>query len=228
MSTESSSSAQVLKKTQPEEFDLVILGVARARPSLRGLLPAKESESQSSSANTSAGHARTSRACRARMSSTGANVASYFRRSKEFGITHDGFAIDMADVRERKRRMVRGLNDMYTENYRNTGAEFILGTGRFLAPRTVEVTLADGITRQLRGANVIVTRARGLRSRPFPALRKRSRSRISRLLNSIRFPNTCLLSVGATSGWRCPRRSPAFGFGLSPLKSRGLLGSWPV
>src|ERR1700694_3290303 len=86
-----------------------------------------------------------------------AKVASYFRRSKEFGITHDGFAIDMADVRERKRSMVRGLNDMYMGNYRNTGAEFILGTGRFLVPRTVEVTLADGATRQLRGANVIVS-----------------------------------------------------------------------
>jgi pyruvate/2-oxoglutarate dehydrogenase complex dihydrolipoamide dehydrogenase (E3) component len=86
-----------------------------------------------------------------------AKVASYFRRSKEFGITHDGFAIDMAGVRERKRSMVRGLNDMYMENYRSTGAEFILGTGRFLAPKTVEVTLADGTTRQLRGANVIVS-----------------------------------------------------------------------
>src|SRR5205814_4230716 len=86
-----------------------------------------------------------------------AKVASYFRRSKEFGITHDGFAIDMAEVRERKRGMVRGLKDMYIENYRNTGAEFILGTGRFLAPRTVEVTLADGTTRQLRSANVIVS-----------------------------------------------------------------------
>src|SRR5579864_64169 len=86
-----------------------------------------------------------------------AKVASYFRRSKEFGITHDGFAIHMADVRERKRKMVRGLNDMYMENYRSTGAEFILGTGQFLGPRTVEVTLADGTTRQLRGANVIVS-----------------------------------------------------------------------
>src|SRR5579864_1712914 len=86
-----------------------------------------------------------------------AKVASYFRRSKEFGITHDGFAINMTDVRERKRGMVRGLNEMYMENYRNTGAEFILGTGRFLGPRTVEVTLADGTTRQLRGANVIVS-----------------------------------------------------------------------
>ena len=86
-----------------------------------------------------------------------AKIASYFRGSKEFGITHDGFAIDMANVRERKRGMVRGLNDVYMQNYRNTGAEFILGTGRFLAPRTVEVTLADGTTRQLRGANVIVS-----------------------------------------------------------------------
>jgi pyruvate/2-oxoglutarate dehydrogenase complex dihydrolipoamide dehydrogenase (E3) component len=109
------------------------------------------------SANTSAAHARTSRACRARTSIHSAKVASYFRRSKEFGITHDGFAIDMVDVRERKRRMVRGLNDKYMENYGNMGAEFILGTGRFLAPRTVEVTLADGTTRQMRGANVIVS-----------------------------------------------------------------------
>jgi pyruvate/2-oxoglutarate dehydrogenase complex dihydrolipoamide dehydrogenase (E3) component len=63
----------------------------------------------------------------------------------------------MAEVRERKRKMVRGLNDMYLENYKNTGGEFILGTGRFIASRTVEVVLGDGATRQLRGANVIVS-----------------------------------------------------------------------
>ena len=33
-----------------------------------------------------------------------------------------------------------------------------MGTGRLhIAPRTVEVTLADGTTRQLRGANVVVS-----------------------------------------------------------------------
>jgi len=46
---------------------------------------------------------------------------------------------------------------VYMENYKNTGAEFILGTGRFVATTTVEATLADGTTRQLRGANVIVS-----------------------------------------------------------------------
>jgi pyruvate/2-oxoglutarate dehydrogenase complex dihydrolipoamide dehydrogenase (E3) component len=53
--------------------------------------------------------------------------------------------------------MVVGLNEMYMENYKKTGGEFMFGTGRFIAPRTVEVTLVDGTTRQLRGANVIVS-----------------------------------------------------------------------
>src|SRR5262247_2948227 len=76
-----------------------------------------------------------------------AKIASYFRRSKEFGIAFDGFTIDMSGVRERKRKMVSGLNEMYLENYRNTGAEFILGTGRFIGPKIIEVTLPDGTVR---------------------------------------------------------------------------------
>lgn len=86
-----------------------------------------------------------------------AKVASYFQRGHEFGIAHDGFTIDMSGVRDRKRKMVSGMNEMYLENYKNTGAELILGTGRFIAPRTVEVFLPNGTTRQLRGANVIVS-----------------------------------------------------------------------
>jgi pyruvate/2-oxoglutarate dehydrogenase complex dihydrolipoamide dehydrogenase (E3) component len=46
---------------------------------------------------------------------------------------------------------------MYLNNYRDTGAEFILGTGRFIAPKIVEVALPDGSTRQLQGTNVIVS-----------------------------------------------------------------------
>jgi pyruvate/2-oxoglutarate dehydrogenase complex dihydrolipoamide dehydrogenase (E3) component len=85
-----------------------------------------------------------------------AKVASYFRRSDEFGIPKRDFAVDMRLVRERKRRMVSVWNKVYLENYKNTGAEFILGAGRFIGPNTLEVTLPDGTKRQLRGANVII------------------------------------------------------------------------
>ena len=86
-----------------------------------------------------------------------AKVASYFRRARDFGIIHDGFTIDMSGVRDRKRKMVAGMNEMYMDNYRKTGAEFILGTGRFIAPRVVEVALSDGTIRRMRGTNVIVS-----------------------------------------------------------------------
>jgi pyruvate/2-oxoglutarate dehydrogenase complex dihydrolipoamide dehydrogenase (E3) component len=86
-----------------------------------------------------------------------ARVASYFRRGKEFGIVADGLRVDMPAVRARKRAMVSGLNEMYLDNFKQTGAEFILGSGRFVSPKTLEVTLPDGSVRLLRGANVIIS-----------------------------------------------------------------------
>src|SRR5467141_845325 len=155
--TESTSSAQLLKKTQPEEFDLVILGGGTGS-TIAAVTFAGEGKQVAVVERKYIGGSCPNIACLPSKNIIhSAKVASYFRRSKDFVIAHDGFTIGMWGVRDRKRKMVRGLNEMYMENYRKTGAEFILGTGRFLAPRTVEVTLADGTTRQLRGANVIVS-----------------------------------------------------------------------
>ena len=85
-----------------------------------------------------------------------AKVASYFFRSAELGITKDNTRIDMAAVRERKRRMVTGLVDLHLELYRKSGAELIMGSGRFVAPKTIEVKLADGGTRTLLGKHVVI------------------------------------------------------------------------
>src|SRR5713101_5227345 len=155
--TENTSSVQVLEKTQPEQYDLVILGGGTGS-TIAAWTFAGEGKQVAVVERKYIGGSCPNIACLPSKNIIhSAKVASYFRRSKEFGITLDSFAIDMAEVRERKRRMVRGLNDTYMENYRNTGAEFILGTGRFIAPRTVQVTLPDGTSRQLRGANVIVS-----------------------------------------------------------------------
>jgi pyruvate/2-oxoglutarate dehydrogenase complex dihydrolipoamide dehydrogenase (E3) component len=56
-----------------------------------------------------------------------ARIASYFRRSEEFGITKDGFRISMSAVRDRKRRMVDGLIQLHLDNYKRSGAELIIG-----------------------------------------------------------------------------------------------------
>src|ERR1700731_4009295 len=204
--SESTSSPQ---KTQPEEFDLVILGGGTGS-TIAAWTFAGEGKRVAIVDRKYIGGSCPNIACLPSKNVIhSAKVASYFRRGKEFGITHDGFAIDMAGVRERKRRMVRGLNDMYMENYRNTGAEFILGTGGFLAPRTVEVTLADGTTRQLRGANVIVSTGTRAALETIPGLAEAQPLTHIEALNSMKFPNTCWLLAGATSESRCPRRCAA-------------------
>jgi pyruvate/2-oxoglutarate dehydrogenase complex dihydrolipoamide dehydrogenase (E3) component len=156
-STENSPSTQAPKNTQPEEFDVVMLGGGTGS-TVAAWTFAAEGKLVAVIDRKYIGGSCPNIACLPSKNVIhSAKVASYFRQSADFGITHDGFTIDMSGVRNRKRKMVSGLIEMYLENYRATGAEFILGTGRFIAPRTVEVALPDGTTRQLRGANVIVS-----------------------------------------------------------------------
>ncbi len=99
-----------------------------------------------------------------------AKVASLFYRSGEFGITKENVRIDMAVVRERKRRMVQNLVDAHLDLYRKSGAELVMGTGRFTGPRTIEVELADGGARTFRGKNVVINTGSRATIEPLPGL----------------------------------------------------------
>lgn len=86
-----------------------------------------------------------------------AKVASLFWRSEEFGITKDNCKISMAGVRERKRKMVNALDGMLLGKYKATGAELVVGSGCFIGPKTIEVSLPDGGKRVLRGEKVMIS-----------------------------------------------------------------------
>jgi len=156
--TKQISAVEISRNMQPEEFDLVILGGGTGS-TVAAWTFAGEGKRVAVIDRKYIGGSCPNIACLPSKNIIhSAKVASYIRRSEEFGITHNGFAIDMSRVRERKRKMVTGLNDMYLENYRSTGAILILGgNGRFIAPRTVEVALPDGTRRVLRGTNVIIS-----------------------------------------------------------------------
>jgi pyruvate/2-oxoglutarate dehydrogenase complex dihydrolipoamide dehydrogenase (E3) component len=62
----------------------------------------------------------------------------------------------MAKVRQRKRDMVKGEVAAVLQQYESSGAELIMGTGHFVAPKTLEVRLNDGGTRMLVGDQVFV------------------------------------------------------------------------
>src|SRR5262245_33396411 len=99
-----------------------------------------------------------------------AKVASYVRRSEEFGITIDGFRINMSSVRERKRRMVTHSIELHLDIFKKSGAELIIGSGRFIGPKTLEITLPDGTQRRVHGATVIVSTGTRAALEPIPGL----------------------------------------------------------
>jgi pyruvate/2-oxoglutarate dehydrogenase complex dihydrolipoamide dehydrogenase (E3) component len=164
------SSAQSSKKTDPEEYDLVILGGGTGS-TIAAWTFAKQGQRVAAIDRKYVGGSCPNIACLPSKNVIhSAKVASYFRRSEEFGIAKKDFTVDMSAVRGRKRKMVSGWNNVYLDNYKNSGAEFILGSGRFIGPKTLEVRLHDGTIRQLRGTNVIINTGTRAVLEPVPGL----------------------------------------------------------
>jgi len=100
-----------------------------------------------------------------------AKVASFFYRSNEFGISKENVHIDMAAVRERKRKMVRNIVEIFRDTYfTKSGAELVMGTGCFVGPKTIEVALNEGGKRTIRGKNVVVNTGSRATLEPIPGL----------------------------------------------------------
>src|SRR6266567_6769114 len=85
-----------------------------------------------------------------------ARVAHLARLGARFGVVAGHVTTDMARVRQRKRDMVNREIDFHLQNYKATGAELIMGSGRFVAPKTLQVHLNDGGTRLLAGDRVFL------------------------------------------------------------------------
>ena len=169
-STESDSPPQVLKRTQPEEYDLVILGDGTGS-TLAAWTFASQGQRVAVIERKYIGGSCPNIACLpSKNIIDSAKIATYFRGAERGGIAKPGSAIDMPAVQARKRRMVSGLNDMYLENFKSSGAELILGVGRFIGPRTLEVTLPDRARRQLRGANIIISTGTHAVVEPVPGI----------------------------------------------------------
>jgi len=85
-----------------------------------------------------------------------ARVAHLAHHAGQFGTVAGPVETDMAAVLQRKRDMVNREIELHLQNYRATGAELIMGSGRFVAPKILEALLNDGSTRLLAGERVFL------------------------------------------------------------------------
>jgi pyruvate/2-oxoglutarate dehydrogenase complex dihydrolipoamide dehydrogenase (E3) component len=85
-----------------------------------------------------------------------ARVAHLVQHAAQFGTLTDTVKTDMRKVRSRKQDMVDREIAFHLNAYKESGAELIMGSGRFIGPKTIEVALNDGGTRVLSGNEVVI------------------------------------------------------------------------
>jgi pyruvate/2-oxoglutarate dehydrogenase complex dihydrolipoamide dehydrogenase (E3) component len=85
-----------------------------------------------------------------------AKVVDLIRHASKFGLRLGPWTVDMAAVRQRKRDMVDGLIAIHKARFATDDLDFILGEGRFVGPKTVEVRLSQGGTRRLEAERVFL------------------------------------------------------------------------
>lgn len=85
-----------------------------------------------------------------------AHVAHVVQKAARFGTITGETKTDMHQVRSRKQDMINREIDLHLGAYKSSGAELIMGSRRFIAPKTIEVSLNEGGTRVLAGDEVVV------------------------------------------------------------------------
>ena len=159
------------KLTSTEEYDVLVLGCGAGGKVLAATL-AKEGQRVIVVERKYVGGSCPNIACLPSKNIIhSAKVASFFYRSNEFGISKENVHINMEAVRERKRRMVANLVDFIRDTFfTRSGAELVAGTGCFVGPKTIEVSLAGGGTRTLRGKSVVINTGSRATLEPIPGL----------------------------------------------------------
>ena len=171
MST-NTETANVTSVNNPEEFDLVILGTGEAAKFVAWTL-ARQGKSVAIVERQWIGGACPNVACLPSKNIIhSAKVASYLSRAAEFGIETSDHSINMISLMNRKRAMVKSLVDIHVRNFETSGAKLILGNGRFVAPRTIEVVLRDGGVQYLRGKDVLIGTGTRAKLDNIPGLRE--------------------------------------------------------
>jgi pyruvate/2-oxoglutarate dehydrogenase complex dihydrolipoamide dehydrogenase (E3) component len=155
---------------QPEEYDLLVLGSGEAGKYIAWTMAKKGMKTAVIERKYIGGSCPNIACLPSKNIVHSAKVASYFFRSAEFGISKDNCQINMSAVRDRKRKMVQGLVEIHLANYKASGAELIMGSGHFVGPKTIEVALAGGSKRVLRGKKIVLSTGTHAAIEPIPGL----------------------------------------------------------
>jgi pyruvate/2-oxoglutarate dehydrogenase complex dihydrolipoamide dehydrogenase (E3) component len=151
-----------------------------------------------------------------------AEVANFFRRASEFGIAVNRWNVEMAGVRDRKRKMVDAEIAFHLRKYSETGVDLVFGQGRFVGPRTIEVS--DGRTRTLAGDMVAISTGSRARIDPIPGLAESGPMTHVEALDLDRLPEHLLVLGGGYVGLEFAQAMRRFGSRVTIVDRNEVLG----
>ena len=152
-----------------------------------------------------------------------AKIAHDATLAKEFGLHSAAPGVDMEIVRARKRAMVDGLIETNRAHYTQSGAELILGRGRFVAPKTIEVELNNGGLRLLTAETVVVSTGSRAAIDPIPGLAEASPLTHVGMLEVDVVPDHLIVLGGGYVGLEFAQAMRRFGSVVSIIERNGRL-----
>ena len=208
--------------SNPEEYDLVVLGSGRGR-FFAWSLASQGKRAAVVERRYVTGSCPSIACLPSKYLIHGAKVASYFRRGAEFGIVPGDWKVEMPAVRDRKRKMVDGMVALNHQRYRESGAELVMGQGRFVGPKTIEVATADGGTRTLRGDVVVISTGSRARIDPIPGLAEARPMTHVEALELDRVPEHLLVLGGGYVGLELAQAMRRFGSRVTVIERNDAL-----
>jgi pyruvate/2-oxoglutarate dehydrogenase complex dihydrolipoamide dehydrogenase (E3) component len=107
--------------------------------------------------------------------------------------------------------MVSGLIDLHLANFKASGAELVMGGGKFTGPRTIEVALNEGGTRTLTGKRVVLDTGSRATIDPVPGLAEAAPLTHIELLEIDHVPEHLLVIGGGYIGLELAQAMRRFG-----------------
>src|SRR4051794_15051039 len=119
--------------SQPEHYDVVVLGSGAPGKLLAWSLASQGKKTAGLERRYIGGSCPNIACLPSKNEIHSAKVANLLYRRAEYGISADNVHVNMAAIRHRKRKMVEHLVAVHMKKYKESGAELVMGKGRFIA-----------------------------------------------------------------------------------------------
>ncbi len=141
------------------------------------------------------------------------------RSAGEFGVVVEGEpAISLERLRSHKEGVVGGMVAAHEKLFGESGMDFVLGTARFVDERTVQVVVASGGTRTLRGADVVINTGTTPAMPQIPGMAQSGVWTSESILRLDRLPQTIGILGGGYVGCEFASMLAAFGVRVTLLQ----------